>query len=179
VNSLRTVSIITPCYNEEANVQEVYGRVRAVMAGVGRYRYEHIFIDNSSRDRTVEILKIIAARDKNVKLIVNSRNFGHIRSPMHALHQAQGDALIGIVADLQDPPELIPRMLEKWEEGCAMVLCIKEASEENALMYWIRKKYYRLVNRLSSLETFENFTGSGLFDRRVVDIVKSLNDPYP
>jgi glycosyltransferase involved in cell wall biosynthesis len=98
---------------------------------------------------------------------------------MHALHQAQGDALIGIVADLQDPPELIPRMLEKWEEGCAMVLCIKEASEENALMYWIRKKYYRLVNRLSSLETFENFTGSGLFDRRVVDIVKSLNDPYP
>jgi glycosyltransferase involved in cell wall biosynthesis len=176
---LRTVSIITPCYNEEANVQEVYGRVRAVMAGVGRYRYEHIFIDNSSRDRTVEILKIIAARDKNVKLIVNSRNFGHIRSPMHALHQAQGDALIGIVADLQDPPELIPRMLEKWEEGCAMVLCIKEASEENALMYWIRKKYYRLVNRLSSLETFENFTGSGLFDRRVVDIVKSLNDPYP
>src|SRR5205823_354378 len=101
-------------------------RVRAVMSTVGRYRYEHIFIDNSSRDRTVEILKTIAARDTNVKLIVNARNFGHIRSPMHGFVQATGDAVIGIVADLQDPPELIPNMLEKWEEGFAMVLCIKE-----------------------------------------------------
>jgi polyisoprenyl-phosphate glycosyltransferase len=176
---MKTVSIITPCYNEEPNVLEVYRRVRGVMAGVGQYRYEHIFIDNSSRDRTVEILRTIAARDKNVKVIVNARNFGHIRSPMHALYQAKGDAVIGIVADLQDPPELIPEMLEKWEQGCAMVLCIKEASEEHALMYWIRKKYYRLVNRLSSLETFENFTGFGLFDQRVVEIVKSLHDPYP
>jgi len=176
---MKTVSIITPCYNEESNVTEVYNRVREVMAGLGRYRYEHIFIDNSSRDRTVERLKTIAGRDTNVKVIVNSRNFGHIRSPMHALIQATGDAVIGIVADLQDPPELIPNMLEKWEEGVAMVLCIKEASDENALTFWVRKQYYRLVNRLSSLQTFESFTGFGLFDRRVVDIVKSLNDPYP
>ncbi len=176
---MKSVTILTPCYNEEANVQEVYSRVRAVIAGVGRYRYEHIFIDNSSRDRTVEILKSIAERDTNVRVIVNARNFGHIRSPMHALLQASGDAVIGIVADLQDPPELIPSMLEKWEEGFAMVLCIKETSDENALRFWVRNQYYRLVNRLSSLETFENFTGFGLFDRRVVDIVKSLNDPYP
>jgi polyisoprenyl-phosphate glycosyltransferase len=176
---MKTVTVITPCYNEESNIAEVYNRVRTVMAGIGRYRYEHIFIDNSSRDRTVQILRTIAARDKNVRLIVNARNFGHIRSPMHALYQAKGDAVIGIVADLQDPPELIPEMLEKWEQGFAMVLCIKAASEENPLMYWIRKKYYRLVNRLSSLETFENFTGFGLFDQRVVEIVKSLNDPYP
>ena len=176
---LKTLSIITPCYNEEANIREVYRRVRAVMAEVGRYRYEHIFIDNSSRDRTVQILKAIARIDTNVKLIVNARNFGHIRSPMHALCQATGDAVIGIVADLQDPPELIPEMLEKWEQGFAMVLCIKETSEENPAMFWIRKRYYRLVQRLSSLETFENFTGFGLYERRVVNIIKSLDDPYP
>jgi glycosyltransferase involved in cell wall biosynthesis len=178
-SSMKTVSIITPCYNEEANVEEVYSRVRAVMAGLGRYRYEHIFIDNSSRDRTVEKLKTIAARDTNVKLIVNARNFGHIRSPIHALFQATGDAVIGLVADLQDPPELIPDMLDKWEQGFAMVLCIKEASDENALMFAIRRRYYRLVQRLSSIQTFESFTGFGLFDRRVVEIIKSMDDRYP
>lgn len=176
---MKTVTILTPCYNEEANVQDVYERVRDVMAEVGRYRYEHLFIDNCSSDRTVEILRSLATRDTNVKIIVNARNFGHIRSPIHALHQATGDAVIGIVADLQDPPGLIPEMLAKWEQGFAMVLCIKEASEENAIMFFIRAKYYRLVNRLSSLETFENFTGFGLFDRRVVDIVKSMDDRYP
>jgi glycosyltransferase involved in cell wall biosynthesis len=176
---MKTISILTPCYNEEANVQTVYDRVRKVMAQLGRYRYEHLFIDNSSTDRTVEILKSIAAADTNVKLIVNARNFGHIRSPMHALHNVCGDATIGIVADLQDPPELIPRLVEEWENGAYMVLMVKRTSEENPLMFWIRKKYYRLVNRLSSIETFENFTGFGLFDRKVTEAVKSFDDPYP
>ena len=176
---MKSISILTPCYNEEANVQEVYDRVRKVMAQLGRYRYEHLFIDNSSTDRTVEILKRIAANDTNVKLIVNARNFGHIRSPMHAVHNVSGDATIGIVADLQDPPELIPKLIEEWENGYYMVLMVKRSSEENPLMFWIRKKYYRLVNRLSSIETFENFTGFGLFDRKVIDAVKSFDDPYP
>lgn len=176
---MKSISIVTQCFNEEANVEEVYRRVRAAMAGLGRYRYEHIFIDNCSTDGTVEILKRIAAADDNVKIIVNARNFGHIRSPLHALHQTCGDAVIGIVADLQDPPELIPDLVREWEKGYAMVLAIKNSSEENPLMFWIRKKYYRLINRLSSIETFENFTGFGLFDRRVVDIVKSFDDPYP
>lgn len=176
---MKTISILTPCYNEEANVEHLYERVRAVMLAIGKYKYEHVFIDNASRDGTVTVLKRIAQSDRNVKLIVNARNFGHIRSPMHGLAQTIGDAVIGIVADLQDPPEMIPALLEKWEEGFSMVLCIKETSAENSLMFWIRKKYYRLVNRLSSLETFENFTGFGLYDRRVVDIIKALNDPYP
>ena len=176
---MKSITILTACFNEEDNVEELYRRVRAVMAGLGRYRYEHLFIDNHSTDRTVEILKRIAASDTNIKLIVNARNFGHIRSPMHALHQASGDAVIGIVADLQDPPELIPEFIREWEKGFAMVLAIKRSSEENPLMFWIRKKYYRLVNRLSSIETFENFTGFGLYDRRVVDAVKSFDDPYP
>ena len=176
---MKTISIVTPCYNEEANVEELYRRVRAVMAELGTYRYEHIFIDNSSRDRTVEILKRMASQDTNVRIIVNARNFGHVRSPIHALYQAKGDAVIGIVADLQDPPEMIPQFLRKWEEGYAMVLAIKSTSEENSLMFWVRKRYYRLVTRLSSIQTFENFTGFGLFDRRVIDIVKSFDDPYP
>ena len=176
---MKTISIVTPCYNEEANVEELYRRVRAVMAELGTYRYEHIFIDNSSRDRTVEILKRMASQDTNVRIIVNARNFGHVRSPIHALYQAKGDAVIGIVADLQDPPEMIAQFLRKWEEGFAMVLAIKSTSEENSLMFWVRKRYYRLVTRLSSIQTFENFTGFGLFDRRVIDIVKSFDDPYP
>ena len=176
---MKTISILTPCFNEETNVEELYRRVRAVMAQLGRYRYEHVFIDNASTDNTVALLKKIAAADTNVKIIVNARNFGHIRSPMHALHQTRGDAVIGIVADLQDPPEMIADMVREWEDGYSMVLGIKRSSEENSLMFWIRKRYYRLVNRLSSIETFENFTGFGLFDRRVVDLVKSFSDPYP
>ena len=117
--------------------------------------------------------------DRNVKVIRNTRNFGHIRSPMHAFHQATGDAVIGIVADLQDPPEMIVDMLRHWEAGSPVVICVKVASQENSLMFWIRKRYYRLVNRLSGVETYENFTGFGLYDRKVVDLVKSFDDPYP
>ena len=175
----KIISIVTPCYNEEENAEEVYKRVKAVMTQLARYRYEHIFIDNASRDRTVEIIKRIASRDHNVRLIVNARNFGHVRSPFHAFLQAQGDAVIGLVADLQDPPELIPKMVEKWEEGYSMVLCIKKTSRENALMFWVRTQYYRLVERLSSIETFENFTGFGLYERRVVEAVRSFGEANP
>jgi glycosyltransferase involved in cell wall biosynthesis len=176
---MKTISIITQCYNEEENVEELYRRVRSQMADLGRYRYEHIFIDNASEDRTVAILKEIAAQDTNVKIIVNARNFGHIRSPMHALYQSIGDAVIGIVADLQDPPEMIPDLIREWENGHLMVLAVKRTSGESPVMFWIRRRYYRLIDRLSSLKTIENFTGFGLYDRRVVDVIKSYDDPYP
>ncbi|MFZ0515547.1 MAG: glycosyltransferase, partial [Acidobacteriaceae bacterium] len=114
---MKTISIITPCYNEEDNVVELYTRVRNVIAALGRYKYEHIFIDNASEDSTVAVLKGLAAADPNVKIIVNARNFGHVRSPMHAFWQAQGDAVIGIVADMQDPPEMIADLVQGWEEG--------------------------------------------------------------
>jgi glycosyltransferase involved in cell wall biosynthesis len=177
--STKTISVVTGCFNEEGNVEELYLRVRNAMAHIGRYRYEHIFIDNCSTDRTVEVLKRIAAADANVKLIVNARNFGHIRSPLHAVYQATGDCIIGIVADLEDPPELIEGMILEWEKGKAMVLGIRATREENPMMLWIRRKYYRIVNRLSEIETFEDFSGFGLYDRRVIDLVKSFDDPYP
>jgi glycosyltransferase involved in cell wall biosynthesis len=176
---MKVVSVMTPCYNEEANVEELYLRVRAVMAKVGRYAYEHIFIDNHSRDNTVGILREIAAKDRNVRIIVNARNFGQVRSPMHAFLQATGDVVIGLACDLQDPPEMIEEMLAKWEEGFSMVLCIKKTSQESRLMFGLRTLYYRLVQRLSSLETFENFTGFGLYDRKVVEAVRSFGDSYP
>jgi glycosyltransferase involved in cell wall biosynthesis len=177
--STKTISILTPCYNEEANVLSVYNQVREVMARVGRYDYEHVFIDNSSTDNTVAILKSIAAEDKNVKIIVNSRNFGHIRSPMHALFQCRGDAVIGIVADLQDPPPMIEDMIHEWEKGAYCVLGIKRSSEEHSLMFWLRKQYYQLVERLSSIETIQNYTGFGLYDRKVIELIRSFEDPYP
>src|SRR6267154_1464955 len=179
VGAKRTISVITPCYNEEANVRELYARVRAAIASAGSYSYEHIFIDNASLDNTLGELKRLAAEDKNVKVIRNTRNFGHVRSPIHALYQATGDAVIGIVADLQDPPEMIVDLVRKWEEGYPVVIGVKAASDESGLMFWIRKQYYRLVNRLSGVETYENFTGFGLYDRKVVDVIKQFDDPYP
>ena len=111
------ITVLTPCFNEAENVQTLYERVRAVFASMPEYRYEHLFIDNASTDATVAILKGIAASDRNVKIIVNTRNFGHVRSPYHALLQCRGDAVIGMAADLQDPPEVIPTVLKHWRDG--------------------------------------------------------------
>jgi glycosyltransferase involved in cell wall biosynthesis len=175
----KTLTILTPCFNEEENVRELYERVRAAVAAAGDYKYEHLFIDNASTDNTLSELKALAAEDRNVKVIRNTRNFGHIRSPMHALYQASGDAVIGIVADLQDPPEMIVDLIRKWEEGYPVVICVKYTSDEHGLMFWIRKQYYKMVNRLSGVETYENYTGFGLYDRKVVEVIKNFNDPYP
>ncbi len=171
---MKTISIMTPCYNEEDNVEAMYLRVREIMAGLGRYKYEHIFIDNHSADSTVAILKRIAAQDTNVRVIANARNFGHIRSPMHAFLQTSGDAVIGVAADFQDPPELIPEFIRGWEEGNYMVLAVKNSSDEDSRMFWLRKQYYKIVDRLSSVETIQNFTGFGLYDRKVVELVRSF-----
>ncbi len=176
---MKLISVVTPCYNEEANVREVYERVKSMFAGLERYDYEHIFIDNASHDRTVAVLREIAADDRRVKVIVNARNFGHLRSPMHAMLQAEGDAVVLLFSDLQDPPELINQMIAQWEQGAYVAMGIKTASDENKLMFWLRSSYYRLVNRLADLETHENFTGFGLYDRRVMEILKGFRDPYP
>jgi polyisoprenyl-phosphate glycosyltransferase len=173
------LSIITPCYNEESNVQELHARVAAAMATVPDAEYEHLFIDNASTDATVARLKEIAAQDARVKIIVNARNFGHIRSPMHAFLAATGDAVISIVADLQDPPEMIPELVQKWREGFKVVVCTKRSSEEDPLMFWVRKFYYKIVERVSSIHTIQNFTGFGLYDRQFVEAVRGFGDPYP
>jgi polyisoprenyl-phosphate glycosyltransferase len=176
---MKKVSIVTPCFNEEANVAELHRQVSEVMASLPQYEFEHIFIDNASKDRTVAILKEIAARDRRVKLIVNARNFGHIRSPYHGLLQSSGDAVILLVADLQDPPGMIRDFLAKWEEGFKVVLAIKKTSEESALMFAIRKAYYNFINRVSEIELTKNNTGFGLYDRRIIEVMRQIDDPYP
>ena len=176
---MKTISVVTPCLNEEQNVLELYQRVRTVMAALPGYRYEHIFIDNASRDNTLAVLKYIARADHNVKIIANSRNFGPVRSPMHALQQARGDAVVGLSADLQDPPELIAGFIREWEKGTPIVVGVKQTSDGNRLVHWLRTRYYDLVTRLSDVKTYTHFTGFGLYDRRVMDLIRSFNDPFP
>jgi len=175
----KLISIVTPCYNEEENVQELYDRVKGVMSLISDCDYEHIFIDNASTDKTVEILRRIAAKDRNVRVIINTRNFGHIRSPQYALRQAKGDAVIHIVADMQDPPEMIADFIRKWEEGYKIVIGVKEKSEESPLFFAIRKTYYNLIGKLSDIDLIKNFTGFGLYDCKIVDILRQIDDPYP
>lgn len=175
----KLISIVTPCYNEEKNVEEVYKQVKTVFSTLPGYKYEHIFIDNASKDSTVSILKKIAMDDKNVKIIVNTRNFGHIRSPYYAMMQAKGDAVISIVSDLQDPPSMIADFIKKWEEGYKIVVGVKNKSEEPFFIFSVRKFYYKLINRLSDTELIKNFTGFGLYAKVIIDNLREFNDPYP
>ena len=174
----KLISIVTPCYNEEENVVELCERVANVMQSLP-YRYEHILIDNHSTDRTVGLIKAIAKRDRRVKLIVNTRNFGHIRSPYHGILQSRGDACILIASDLQDPPEMIPEFVKRWEEGYKTVLAVKPESEESRAMFFIRKFYYHFISRISEVQLVKNATGAGLFDKAVVEVLRQIRDPYP
>ena len=170
---------MTPCYNEALNVEVLYERVRAVFEHLGQNSYEHVFIDNASTDGTVDRLRSLASRDKRVKVIVNTRNFGHIRSPYHALLQCKGDAVIVLASDLQDPPELIPEFLKKWKAGYRVVLGVKATSEDSAIMFAIRKLYYALIDRLSDERQVRDSTGFGLYDRSFLEVLRTLDDPYP
>ena len=173
------ISLVTPCYNEEGNVVELYQQIRAAMECLPGYTYELIFIDNASQDGTVPILRKLASQDKRVKVILNMRNFGHIRSPCHAILQARGDAVIALASDLQDPPALIPEYVKKWEEGYPVVIGVKEKSEETPVFYLLRSLYYRALTSLSDVPLIEHFTGFGLYDRQVIETVRRLEDPYP
>lgn len=174
----KLISIVTPCYNEEDNIDELYRRIVAVMATLP-YDYEHICIDNASTDSTVSKIKDIAARDNRVKLIVNARNFGHIKSPYYGVLQSRGDACILIASDLQDPPEMIAEFVKKWESGYKTVLAVKPESEESSIMFFLRKTYYRFVTKISDVPLVKNATGAGLFDRVVVEILRNIQDSYP
>ena len=174
----KLISIVTPCYNEEANAAEVYNQVKKVMAECG-YNYEHIFIDNASVDKTVAILKEIAAQDKHVKIIVNARNFGQLKSPYYAMLQTKGDAVVLLYCDLQDPPGLIKDFIKKWDEGYKIVVGIKNKSEESPLMFAVRKLYYNLIKIIAETEQIKNFNGFALYDRQVIETLKVVDDPDP
>jgi glycosyltransferase involved in cell wall biosynthesis len=173
------ISIVTPCYNEEENVDDLHTQIVQVMSELPEYDFEHIYIDNASTDGTVPILRRLAAADRRVKVILNTRNFGHIRSPFHGILQACGDAVICMASDLQDPPHLIKEFIGKWEEGYKVVMGVKAHSQETWLLFALRKLYYRILGRLSDVRLVQNFTGFGLYDRQVVEILRKIDDPYP
>lgn len=175
----RLITVVTPCYNEEGNVRELYLAVRRVFEGLPQYRYEHLFIDNASKDATAEILRTLAAADPKVKVILNARNFGHIRSPYHAILQASGDAVIAMACDFQDPPELIPTFLQWWEEGYRVALGVKQSAEEHGAFYAVRSAYYRTLARIAETRIVQQATGFGLYDRVVVEALRRIDDPYP
>jgi len=176
---MKLISVVSPCYNEEGNVELLYSKVRDVFKGLNGYAYEHIFIDNASTDNTLHILKTIAKGDKNLKIIVNSRNFGHIRSPFYGLLQSRGDAAIVLASDLQDPPEMIKDFIAKWEEGYKIVAGVKKQSKESKFMTAMRRLYYNLISSVSEINQIKSFTGFGLYDKKIVGILREINDPYP
>lgn len=177
---MKKISIVTPVFNEELNIPEIYAVIKKIMEEqCSQYDYEHIFIDNSSTDKSVEILKGLAGIDKKLKIIVNRRNFGGIRSPYHGLLSSTGDAAILIVADFQEPPELIPEFIKKWSEGHEIVLGVKNSTEEKSWFFHVRKLYYKVLNQLSSVRLTENTTAFGIMDRIVLDELRKLDDPYP
>jgi glycosyltransferase involved in cell wall biosynthesis len=178
-DSAPLISVMTPCFNEEDNVDSLYARIKAAFEQIPNCRHEHVFIDNASTDRTVERIKKIAEHDRTVKLIVNNRNFGHIRSPLHAFYQVRGDAVIVMASDLQDPPEMIPQYVAKWFEGYKVVIGVKPKSKESPLMSRVRRAYYAFVGRISDVPLIPNFTGFGLYDRAVVESVREIDDRYP
>jgi glycosyltransferase involved in cell wall biosynthesis len=175
---MKRISVVSPCFNEAPNVEELCRRVRATLEGLN-LEYEHILIDNASTDGTVDILKSLASQDKRIKIIVNTRNFGPVRSPFHGLLQGSGDAVVLLASDLQDPPELIAEFIQKWEEGRKVVVGVKINSEEIGVIFLLRKLYYNLLRRLSDVQLIDNFTGFGLYDQRVVEMLRTYNDPYP
>lgn len=176
---MKHISVMTPCYNEEGNIRNIYNAVKEQFDKMPQYTYEHIFIDNYSTDNSRKILRELATEDSNVKVILNARNFGPNRSGSYGMLQGTGDALICIVCDLQDPSEMIPTFLQKWEEGYKVVLGQKTKSKENPLMFQVRKLYYKIMEKLSETEHLTNVTGYGLFDKEVLDMIKWMDDPDP
>lgn len=176
---MKSISVVTPCFNEEGNVEELYALVKEEFQKLPQYQYEHIFIDNASQDKTVSILKNIATVDPNVKIIINARNFGFVRSSSYGLLQGSGDATILLLADLQDPPSLIPKFITEWEQGHKLVFGVRESSKESFLLFTIKKMYYYVLYKLADVDLVRDTTGFGLYDRNVIDMLKQINDPYP
>lgn len=179
---MKKISIVSSCYNEELNVEELYERVKAQMELFkDKYEYEQILVDNCSTDNTALKLRELASKDKRVKVILNSRNFGHIRSPYWAIINGSGEAVIYLASDLQDPPELISEFIKKWENGYKIVLGQKNESQEGFLFFAVRKAFYAFIKRIADDETemIKNCTGFGLFDKNIIEIIKSTDDPYP
>ncbi len=176
---LKKISVVSPCYNEYDNLEIFYTLLCNTINNLTEYEFEILFIDNCSTDGTQEKLKYLANSDSRVKVILNTRNFGQVRSPYWGLLQSSGDAAILIASDLQDPPFLITELIDKWNKGWKVVLGQKNKSETNYLIHILRKIYYKTLKKISDLNVIENANGFGLYDKDVIRIIEKLEDPYP
>ncbi len=177
---MKTITIVVPTYNEEANIQSIYDRVQEVFAAsLSDYGMQLLFIDNDSQDGTRALIRELAEKDERVQAIFNATNFGFSKSCFHGLSQAEGDCAVLMFADMQDPPEVIPEMVRKWEEGYKIVLGIKSKSRENKLMYLIRSVYYGILEKISETEHIRQYDGFGLYDAAFVKQLRRLRDPMP
>lgn len=172
------ISVVLPCRNEETNAEPIAAAVIAELEKV-THSFELIFIDNQSADQTVAIIKAMCARDPRIRLIVNTRNFGQMRSPTHGIFQARGRAVISMCSDFQDSPALLPDFVTRWRAGADIVLGVREAEKSGPVLGFMRGLSYRLQARFGDYAVIPNATGFGLYDRRVVDAIRALNEPEP
>ena len=176
---MKQISVLTPTFNEEENIEALYEKIKDEFKKLN-YTYEHIIIiDNNSTDSTASIIKKLCQNDKNLKLIVNNKNYGHLNSPYYGMMQTSGDATILMMSDFQDPPELIPEYLKLWESGHKVILAQKSESDENFLMKNLRKFYYKFLTKTSETNLTINTTGSGLYDKSIINLFKKVDDPIP
>jgi glycosyltransferase involved in cell wall biosynthesis len=177
---VKKISIVVPTFNEEENIGELVKQTQAVLKeNLGQYDYEIIIIDNDSKDSTRDIVRLMCHKNSKIKAVFNARNFGFFNSQYYGLLQATGDCTVMLCADFQDPVELIPQFVDEWEKGSKIVCGIKTSSDESKIMYFIRSIYYRLIKKTSEIDQISNFTGFALYDREIVTIMKSLEDPMP
>ena len=177
---MKKISILIPCYNEEDNVVPMSEAIVDLFATeLTTYDYELLFIDNDSHDNTRPLLREICAKNPKIKAIFNAKNFGQFNTPYYGILQTTGDCTISMVCDFQDPIELIPQYIKEWENGYKIVIGIKTSSKENPIMYHLRGLYYKFIKKFSDVEQIEHFTGSGLYDRDFVEVLRNLKDPTP
>ncbi|MBQ0060061.1 MAG: glycosyltransferase [Lachnospiraceae bacterium] len=176
----KKISVVIPTYNEQENVEAMTQTVTDIMVNeLPQYDYEIIYIDNHSKDRTKELLRQICSKDPHVKAIFNARNFGQMRSPVHGLKQAYGDCVVRLNADFQDPPSMIPTFVKEWEKGTKIVIGVKTKTDEGKFMAFMRRRYYKLLGKITEIDHIENFTGFALLDKAFVDVVRGIHDPMP
>lgn len=177
---MKKISIMIPCFNEVENAELMATTVINVLdEALSNYDYEIVFIDNCSTDGTRDVIEKLCAGNPRIKAIFNVTNFGQFNSPFHGICQCTGDCVIPICCDFQDPVELIPVFVKKWEEGHKVVSGIKTSSRENPILYFLRSVYYKLIKNMSSVKMIEHFTGFGLYDHTFVELLRELDDPIP
>ena len=176
----KKISVLIPCFNEEENVVPMAKAIEDVFKNdLPEYDWELVFIDNDSKDNTRPLLEEICRNDKHIKAIFNAKNFGQFNSPYYGICQTTGDCTISMCCDFQDPVELIPKYVREWENGYRIVIGIKTTSKENKLIRFLRSCYYKMIKKFSDVEQIEHFTGSGLYDKSFVDVLRRLDDPKP